>query len=140
MKKFLMIILAALPLAANAQDAGQMVDEGLKNNNIEQSDVNNWMGQAQQAQQCLAKIDQTAVQNLQAEGQGIADEIQKLCAAGDRAAAQAKAVAYGKKLAQDPNVLILKECAGFVNIDIPQTTWADLESDATTNHVCDIDM
>jgi len=128
MKKI--ILAAALMLAAPvyAQDLS----------NIDQAQLEGIMKQAQAVQVCLAQLDQTALQALQAEAEKLAAEVDALCKAGNRDEAQAKAISYGKQMVKEPVMIELKECAGMASIMIPQAAWAELENEDTQAHVCNI--
>ncbi len=119
----------ALSLSAQAQDWG----------NIDKDQLSAVMGQAQEMKACLDKVDESKLEALQAEAEGVQQKVQQLCQQGNRARAQATAVEYGQKLSADPTVKELQECAGLAGKTIPQMAWSQLEdSEDVREHVCDM--
>ena len=126
MKKVIGVLIGVLPLMTVAQDWGDF-------------DPDKMARQAQEMQSCMAKIDQADLERLQADAEQQADEIQSLCKAGKRDAAQAAAIKYGKQLLAEPSMQQLQKCASVVEaMDLPQVGWADLAEGSSNRHVCDL--
>ena len=129
MKKLATAALIGLSGIAAAQDFG----------GFDQKKMEALARQAQEAQACMAKIDEAELKRVQAAGEAKAEEVRALCSAGKRAEAQEAAVAYGKQVVEEPVVKQMQACAGLMDLSIPQAAWAQLEdSDTTKAHVCDL--
>lgn len=129
MKSVFFCAALCLPLLTVAQDLSD----------IDPATVDAITQQAQKIQACMARIDQSAVEQLQTEADAKATEIRTMCANGERGAAQSEAVDYGKQLVDEPVVIEAKACLGMGGLAIPQTTWAQLEdSETAQTHVCDL--
>ena len=96
------------------------------------------LGQAQQIEQCMAEANTSATQALRERGERISAEIESLCKAGKRDAAQAKALAFGREMADSPAMANLQECAGALGALLP-AALASLHGDAAdAMQVCDV--
>jgi hypothetical protein len=120
--------------ASQAQEQpGQMSDEQMKA-------VTQY---AQEMQACMAKIGQADILKMQDEGNAREAEVRKLCAAGQRDKAQAKAVAYSKELMAQPSVQQMQQC--LKNIKKPPMAGEDTEASSISDftdldeheHICD---
>ena len=95
--------------------------------------------QAAQLQDCLAKVDQNALQALSDQGEQTQSEVQALCQSGKREAAQQKAMTYIKALEQSGILNEIKKC-GTVGeqvvrqMALPATTDTEM---ASGSHICD---
>ena len=141
MKAVLVVVLLFLPLISFAQYPGSAnpapVDAVPQQ--IDPSSLNVLIQQAQNVQACMAKIDQAEMERVRAAATAKAEEVQAMCASGERAGAQSEAVAFGKQLVEEPVLLEMKACLGIAGLEIPQMTWAELENSETTQtHVCDM--
>jgi hypothetical protein len=141
MKAVIACVTLCLPLVSVAQDLSEIdpaaVDSAMQQ--IDPATIEALMQQAQKIQVCMAKIDQAELEQVQAEAEAKAAELRKMCAAGERAAAQSEAVTYGKQLVEEPVILEAKACLGIAGLGIPQATWADLDDAETAQvHVCDM--
>lgn len=132
MKKWLVLSSLALPLLANGQDMG-----GFDLGGLDAAKIQTMMEQAQIVQACMAKVDQTQLQNLQAAAETKGTEIDALCQEGKHAEAQAQAVAYGQQLIKDPLVREMQDCVGVMDLTLPLALWAQTGNDpAADSHVC----
>ena len=96
------------------------------------------LGQAEQIEQCMAKANNSATQDLLQRGEQVSAEIENLCRAGKRDAAQAKALAFGREMADSPAMANLQECAGALGALLP-AALASLTGDAANAmQVCDV--
>ena len=141
MKAVLVVVLLCWPLMSVAQspDGANPAAVDAVPQQFDPASMNALMQQAQNIQACMAKVDQAELERIQNEATAKADEVQAMCANGERAAAQSEAVVFGQQLAQEPAVLEMKACLGIAGLQIPQMTWAELEdSETTQTHVCDM--
>ena len=96
------------------------------------------LGQAQQIEQCMAEANNSATQDLLQRGERISIEIENLCKAGKRDAAQAMALAFGREMADSPAMVSLQQCAGPLGALLP-AALASLEGNAADAvQVCDV--
>jgi len=125
----LFVIALLLPTALLAQNFG----------GLNQEDMQKMMQQAKAAQECMAKIDQSQLSELQVRSEELATEVRELCKSGDEEQARSKAVEYAKELEADPTVQQLKECSGLIDQQIPAMAWAELANPSSTNtDVCEL--
>ncbi len=141
MKAVIACVALCLPLVSVAQDFSD-IDPAVLDSALQQVDpaaIEAMLQQAQKIQVCMAKIDQAEVERVRAEANTKAAELRKMCAAGERAAAQSEAITYGKQLVEEPLILEAKACLGIAGLGIPQATWAQLDDSETAQaHVCDM--
>jgi hypothetical protein len=90
-------------------------------------------------QKCFASIDQQALERLQVQAKQMEAEVRRLCAAGDRAGAQDKAIAYGMEMSKDPELQKMRKCGeGFQAMQIPgQFFPKDQAEQEFRKHICD---
>lgn len=103
---------------------------------MDPAELQRLMEQAQGLQACLARIDQSQLAALRERGETIAAELKSLCAAGQRDAAQARAVEYGREMAGSPLLESLGDCGEQVKSMMEIPLVADT-LDGKTQHVCD---
>ena len=125
-------VMVTLMLAAGAAGAQGMSE----------ADMQRMMQQAEKMQACMQQVDQAAMQAMQAEAEAKTAEIDGLCRAGKRDAAQKTAMQYGLEMAKDPNVARMRECskmmqAAMANMpQMPRAAMPDVE-ELKSRHVCD---
>jgi hypothetical protein len=96
------------------------------------------LGQAEQIERCMAQTSDGATQDLLQRGERMSKEIENLCKAGKRDAAQAMALAFGREVADSPAMNNLQECAGPLGALLP-AALATLQGDAAAAmQVCDV--
>lgn len=129
MKIIIMTILCLLlPCAVIAQ-----------NQAMTEHDMQNMVKLMQEMQQCMAKVDQAELDRIGQKAEIFGVEIDKLCKAGNRAEAQRKAVAFGKKMMQLPAFLQMQKCAEITEglpMGDSMGSFAD-DFDFSGSHVCD---
>lgn len=81
---------------------------------------------------CLQNIDQAKMNQLAQEGEQFQTEIKQLCAQGLRDKAMAKAMAYGKKMANNPILKDLSKCG-----EAGKSMAGPATKDYTHHHICD---
>jgi hypothetical protein len=127
MKSLAVCLAALLPLAATAQTYQGMSE----------ADMKKMMQQAQQMQACMAQVDRAKANALKERSERISKELEALCAQGSRDAAQRKAIAYGKEMADDPTVRIMRRCGEVMKGAMPQMPYMGQATKAGKAHVCD---
>ncbi|MES9817272.1 MAG: hypothetical protein ACH255_13720 [Candidatus Thiodiazotropha sp.] len=99
------------------------------------------MMQAQEAQKCFSKIDQSQLDELEAKGKKMEADIKALCAAGKRDKAMSAAMKYSKQMYNDPKMKEMRKCgemmkdmmAGMPQPHMPPT----VEEREQAGHICD---
>jgi TolA-binding protein len=140
MKNSIALIMLLFASQLLAQDIDQELPASIipDLSNMDQQQLQGMMQQVQAMQACVAKIDQQKLEVIRKESEQITADIKSMCAAGERDAAQSKAIAFGKKTVNEPVMLELQACAGIMNLSIPQSAWAELENENTQVHVCNL--
>lgn len=128
MKFFVAILLLIFPVAATAQ-----------NLNMNGGDMQNMMLLMQKMQQCMAKIDQAELSALEEQSENLGNELETLCKNGERKKAQKKAIAYSKKMMQNPALKQMKKCGEITKGLMPEGSTPSFEDDLdfSNRHVCD---
>lgn len=134
MKIFAVIVLLLLPTAALAQNNPNY-------QNMSEQDMQQMTQNAQKMQECMRNIDQDKLDAIDRLSEEKDDEIKALCAEGKRDEAQAKAMAFGEKMAKDPTMQEMRKCGELYKGMGPKTSLMDQyqkdEKDGSTHHVCD---
>ncbi len=95
------------------------------------------MEQAQKTQACMAKVDQSVLENLRIEGEAMGKKVSALCTAGKREEALSAAIAYSKKIASSPGLKQMRQCSeslGDFKFGVSPPTPEEIEKNG---HVCD---
>lgn len=124
------VVFATLSLNAAAQNPAGMSD----------ADMEKMMQGMQEMQSCMENIDQAAMERMGKEAEALNEEVKALCAAGKRDEAQSEAMAYGMKMAKDPNMKAMAECGKKMQGAMPQmqnVPGAPTEEELKNRHVCD---
>lgn len=122
-------LLAACALASCGVAQAQVMDSG---------QIQMLLDQAQGIESCMAELDASATQALRARSERVTAEVQHLCKAGKRDEAQAKALAFGREMADSPAMANLQECSGPLGALLPMAL-ASLRGDAADAvQVCDV--
>jgi hypothetical protein len=124
-----LVHLAALILLApsvQAQSPGGMSE----------ADMQRMMQGMQAMQQCMARVDMAKMERLGQEGEKVQAEVQSLCKTGKRDAAQERAMAFGMKVASDPDMRTMQECSRQMQGMTPPMPYTDIEAQQN-RHVCD---
>lgn len=96
------------------------------------------LNQAQDIEGCMSELDAAATNTLRARSEQVTGEIERLCKAGKRDEAQARALAFGREMADSPAMQNLKDCAGPLGALLP-AALASLNGDASDQlQVCDV--
>jgi len=127
MKKLTVFVCLLIPLTSAAQNYPGM----------NEADMQKMMQQMEQMQSCMEKIDASMLKALEQRSQKMEAEVQSLCADGKRDQAQRKAIAYGKKIANDPTIKTMMTCGKIMKDSMPDISFTDLEKASADYHVCD---
>ena len=119
MPEIILLSFLCMPWTLFAQDE-QMSEEQMQQ----------MMENAGKMQDCMAHMDQKAMDAYAAKGEKMHADIQKLCAAGKRDEAQKMAVEYGKEMASSKEMQAMQQC-GMAK-QMPVTGGAEKQG-----HVCD---
>lgn len=103
---------------------------------MSQADMQRMMQGMQAMQQCMAKVDMAAMERLGQEGEKVQAEVESLCKAGKRAAAQARAMEFGMRVVKDPNMQTMQECSKQMQGMLPPMPYTDI-AENKNRHVCD---
>ena len=97
------------------------------------------MQQMQGMQNCMQNIDQAAMEAFQQKAEQLNAEVKALCAAGQRDAAMAKAMAFGKEAAADPAMKQMQQCGQDLQDLLPNLPGAahPRSEGGKPGHVCD---
>lgn len=124
-----LLLLPAIAAAAQGYGAPQMSQEQMQQ----------MMQQMQGMQNCMQNIDQAALEALQQKGEQLNAEIKALCAAGQRDAAMAKAMAFGKETASNPVIKQMAQCGEGMKDMMPKLPGVARPGDkeGKPRHICD---
>lgn len=106
---------------------------------LNQADIENMMNNLQGMETCMQSIDKNKLDELKRGAERVESEVDALCRAGKRSQAQAMAVSYGKKMANDPTMQAMMKCVepmkGMMK-SVPMMPFDEMMEDSDT-HVCD---
>ncbi len=128
MKRLMTALLLILPAISGAQNY----------QNMSETDTQKMMQQMQQAQACMAGIDQAELKKFEQRANQMDSSVKALCAGGKRDEAQQEAMAFARDVSHNPSMRKMQECgkmmAGMPGMPtIPQ--GASSEDD--NRHICD---
>ena len=103
---------------------------------MSQADMQKMMQGMQAMQACMAKVDMDAMERLGQEGEKVQAEVESLCKAGKRDAAQQRAMDYGMRAMQDPNMKIMQQCGQQMQGMMPPMPYTNMD-EQKNKHVCD---
>jgi predicted lipoprotein len=104
---------------------------------MNQADMQRMMQGMQAMQQCMAKIDMEKMERLGQEGEKVQAEVESLCKAGKRGAAQERAMEFGMRVAKDPDMQAMRECSKPMQGMMPQPMPYAGVAENENRHVCD---
>lgn len=93
---------------------------------------------ALEMQACLGGIDQSELERLRVDSTAVQADIRALCSAGQRDAAQVRAVEFGQRVAATPELSELAGCTTMLGDLLPPITATAVEEAADREHVCDV--
>lgn len=134
MKIYAAILLLLLPAAVPAQNYQNY-------QNMSEQDLQRMMQQAQKMQECMENIDQSKLREIEQRSEQLDAELQALCAEGKRDKAEAKAIAFGQEMAEDPTMLEMRKCGEMYQGMAPAMPYMEQyqadDQQGSRRHVCD---
>ena len=94
------------------------------------------MQNMQNAQACMAQIDQSKMESFSGQAQAMESRIKSFCAQGKRDEAQAEAMAFGKEVSSRPELMKMRECMELMRGMMPVTPYFGPE-EGSDQHVCE---
>ena len=96
------------------------------------------MKQAEAAQACMEKVDQSKLEALEVKGKKMQAEIKGLCKAGKRDKAISTAMEYSMQMKNDPALKEMSKCGEMMQGMMPKP-YSPIEEgpDGKPSHVCD---
>jgi len=125
-KLILMLALSVVPTLVLAQSNSGMSEDMMK-----------MLEQAQKAQACMQEIDTSEFERLEQEGAKMEEEIDALCASGQREQAQDKAIAYSKEMMAMPAMQKMRECSEMMRGMLPEMPFDNFEEEFKNKNICD---
>jgi hypothetical protein len=95
------------------------------------------MKQAQAAQACMEKVDQSKLEALEVQSKKMQSELKTLCAAGKRDEAMNKAMKYSLEMKDNPALKAIGQCGEMMQGMIPKSYLPNDASNDKNTHVCD---
>ena len=118
-----------LSIYINLLQAGQGLSE---------QEMQQLMEQVQKMQECMAKVDQSAMEAQAKKAEKVQKEMKTLCDAGKRDKAQGLAIDYGKEASKSKVMNEIKKCSEMVAGEMQQMPMMqDMIKDYQNQHVCD---
>ena len=108
------------------------------NSGISDEQMQQMMQGAQKMQECMANIDQAALQKLTEKSQEMQKELQALCSAGKRDEAQNRAIEYGKEIENSNEMQEMKKCGEMAQQMMQQMPAIPGSNSGNAQHVCDV--
>jgi len=125
MKSVISFFVLFLPLSAFAQDFQGMSE----------AQMQNMMQQMQGMQTCMQAIDPSEMEAFEQSAKKMQAEVDALCASGQRDAAMAAAMAFGKEVSTNKAMQEMRKCGeGMASMMPKVVTTAE---DGAKHHVCD---
>ncbi|HID81209.1 MAG TPA: hypothetical protein EYH06_02430 [Chromatiales bacterium] len=106
--------------------------------NMSEQDMQNMMQQAQKMQACMQNIDQAKMQALGDKAKQVESEIKALCAKGERAKAEKKALKFAQEINNSPDVAAARKCGEMMRGIMPSMGFIDKSpKEKSGGHICD---
>ena len=127
---FITLIAATIIIVQSAQAQNGRMNEG---------QMREMMQNAQKMQECMADIDQSAMEDLAARGKKVEAEVKALCKAGKRDEAQNRAMAYGREVNASKEMQAMKKCGNMAQQMMKNSPWISNEDEKISggSHICD---
>jgi hypothetical protein len=105
---------------------------------MSEAQMQQMMKQAEAAQACMQKVDQSQLKALETKGKKMQAEIKALCAAGKRDKAMSTAMEYSMQMKNDPALKEMSKCGEMMQGMMPKPYSPIAEGpDGKPSHVCD---
>jgi hypothetical protein len=86
---------------------------------LDSAQIQMLLNQAQDIEGCMSQLDAAATRDLRARSEQVTADIERLCQDGKRDEAQAKALAFGREMADSPAMENLQQCVGPLGALLP---------------------
>jgi len=120
----LLLILPAVSVAQNYQA-------------MDEAGTEKMMQQMQQAQACMAGIDQAALQKFGERANQMDASVKALCASGKRDEAQQEAVTFAREVSNNPSMRKMQECSKMMSGIPGMPSIPQGASEDDNRHICD---
>ncbi len=129
MKGLTASLLLILPAIASAQNY----------HNMSEADMQKMMQQMQQAQACMADVDQAELKAFEQRANQMQASVSALCASGKRDAAQQEAITFGREVSSTPTMQKMRECSEMMQGVMPGMPAMHnyTASEGDKKHICD---
>ena len=124
MKMSAIVLLLFFPIVAMAQNYQGMSE----------ADMQKMM---QEMQTCMQNVDQKKLKALEQRSNQFEAEMKSMCAGGKRDEAQAKAIAFGMEIRNDPTLQAMRKCGEIMKGMMPMMPIMKQDQDFSKRHVCD---
>ena len=105
---------------------------------MSEQEMQHMMEQAQKMQECMARIDQSAMEAQAAKAEKVHKEMKALCDAGKRDKAQNLAIDYGNEVSKSKVMKEMKKCSEMADGMMQQMPMMqDMTNNYENQHVCD---
>ena len=105
---------------------------------MSEEEMQKMMELSQKMQECMARIDQSAMEAQAAKAEKIHNQMKALCDAGKRDKAQDLAIDYGKEVSQSKVMKEMQKCSEMAAGMMQQNPMMqDMIADYENQHVCD---
>lgn len=108
---------------------------------MSQEAMQEMMQKMEEMQRCMAQIDEAELKQLEQRSYQFETEVKSLCAANQRSAAQAKAVAFGREIQASSAMQMLQTCTAGMQQAMAQMPFMEQllkqSIDYASRHVCD---
>ena len=107
--------------------------------NMSEADMQKMMQQMQQAQACMADVDQAELKKFEQRANQMEARVKALCASGKRDEAEKEGIAFGREVAGDPAMQKIQECSKMMAGAMPgmPATRQEAEDRYADGHICD---
>ncbi|MEZ4331810.1 MAG: hypothetical protein R3F35_08640 [Myxococcota bacterium] len=135
------LALMATPVVASAQQPGSADQAEMMRRLQDPAAMQRMAAEAQAAQTCMKEIDRAKLDALEQRGRTASQEIERLCEAGKRDEALARALAVAREMRADPTVQKLRECTKGMaemarNLPIARIPGVRDEPEPTERDIC----
>jgi len=133
--------LVSLPGLAFAQQPGRMSPEEMMKYYQDPAAMERMAREAEAAQKCMEGVDQKKLEALQRRAEAASREVDRLCKAGKKDEALAKALALGQEMRDDATMKKMRECAKGMTEMMKSMPWAQMpgmtdEPDPSDDDIC----
>lgn len=106
--------------------------------NMSQQDMEKMMQGMNKMQECMKKVDQSALEKMKVRSEEFQDEVKALCSANKRDQAQDKALEFAKEMMQSKDMKQMQQCAKMAEGMMKTMPFNPEVEDYENKHVCDI--